>query len=186
MASNYTSSYKLNQWAASDRVLRTEFNADNAKIDAALSTLDSGKADASALNSLQTTVNGLKTSKADKSALEALKTTVNQQGTALTGKGNCKIHTASYTGTGVYGKDNQTSLAFPAVPEIVFITSSDGYQATFIRGATLTHSSNGGTGNPLAVTWTGKSMKWYNHMSHIAQLNMAGTQYFVVALLKAD
>ena len=181
MASNYTSSYKLNQWAASDRVLRTEFNADNAKIDAALT----GKASASTVSSLQSTVNSLSASKADQSALEALKTTVNQQGTALTGKGNCKIHTMSYTGTGVYGKDNQTSLTFPAVPEIVFITSSDGYQATFIRGATLTHSSNGGTGNPLAVTWTGKSMKWYNHMSHIAQLNMAGTQYFVVALLKA-
>ena len=29
MASNYTSNYNLNQWSASDRVLRTEFNADN-------------------------------------------------------------------------------------------------------------------------------------------------------------
>ena len=64
MASNYTSSYNLNQWSASDRVLRTEFNADNAKIDAALA----GKASASSVSSLQTTVNGLKTSKADKTA----------------------------------------------------------------------------------------------------------------------
>ena len=36
MASNYTSSYQLCQWEASDKVLRTDFNADNAKLDAAL------------------------------------------------------------------------------------------------------------------------------------------------------
>ena len=36
MASNYTSSYQLCQWEAEDKVLRTDFNADNQKIDAAL------------------------------------------------------------------------------------------------------------------------------------------------------
>jgi len=36
MASNYTEHFGLNQWAAEDHVLREEFNADNAKIDAAL------------------------------------------------------------------------------------------------------------------------------------------------------
>jgi len=36
MPSNYTSNYNLNQWEPDDRVLRTDFNADNAKIDAAL------------------------------------------------------------------------------------------------------------------------------------------------------
>ena len=59
MASNYTSSYQLCQWEASDKVLRTDFNGDNAKIDAALAAHDgeldaltaalAGKADASAL-----------------------------------------------------------------------------------------------------------------------------------------
>ena len=39
MASNYTSSYQLCQWEAEDKVLRTEFNADNTKIDAALAGL---------------------------------------------------------------------------------------------------------------------------------------------------
>ena len=33
---NYTENYQLNQWDAGDRVLREDFNADNAKIDAAL------------------------------------------------------------------------------------------------------------------------------------------------------
>lgn len=36
MASSQTSNYGLNQWTEEDRVLREEFNQDNAKIDAAL------------------------------------------------------------------------------------------------------------------------------------------------------
>ena len=80
MASNYTSNYNLCQWEADDKVLRTEFNADNAKIDAALAELQSSKASSSALNSLQTTVG--------------------QHTTALSGKGNCQLHVQTYTGTG--------------------------------------------------------------------------------------
>jgi len=44
MPSNYTPNYNLNQWEADDRVLRTDFNADNAKIDAALQSLKSSAA----------------------------------------------------------------------------------------------------------------------------------------------
>jgi len=40
MPSNYTPNYNLNQWEPDDRVLRTDFNADNAKIDAALNDLN--------------------------------------------------------------------------------------------------------------------------------------------------
>ena len=36
MSTNHTTNYNLNQWEAADKVLRTEFNEDNAKIDAAL------------------------------------------------------------------------------------------------------------------------------------------------------
>ena len=36
MATNQTTNYQLNQWEPTDQVLRTEFNADNVKIDAAL------------------------------------------------------------------------------------------------------------------------------------------------------
>ena len=37
---NATTNYQLSQWDASDRVLRTDFNADNAKIEAALTGLE--------------------------------------------------------------------------------------------------------------------------------------------------
>ena len=36
MATNQTTNYQLNQWEPTDQVLRTDFNADNAKLDAAL------------------------------------------------------------------------------------------------------------------------------------------------------
>ena len=39
MSSQKTEHYELNQWLATDQVLRTDFNADNAKIDAALAGL---------------------------------------------------------------------------------------------------------------------------------------------------
>lgn len=36
MASNHTTRYGFNQWEGSDQVLRSDFNEDNAKIEAAL------------------------------------------------------------------------------------------------------------------------------------------------------
>ena len=45
MASNYTEQYKLCQWEATDAVLRTDFNEDNAKLEAALKALQDSKAE---------------------------------------------------------------------------------------------------------------------------------------------
>ena len=39
MASGQTTHYGLNQWQPEDAVLRTDFNADNAKTDTALNNL---------------------------------------------------------------------------------------------------------------------------------------------------
>lgn len=40
MASNYTENYGLCQWEATDQVVHTEFNEDNAKVEAALASLE--------------------------------------------------------------------------------------------------------------------------------------------------
>ena len=40
MASNHTANYNLSQWEENDEVLRADFNADNAKLDAALLALE--------------------------------------------------------------------------------------------------------------------------------------------------
>ena len=50
MSTNHTTNYNLCQWLATDQVKRTDFNEDNAKIDAALADLESSKADQAALN----------------------------------------------------------------------------------------------------------------------------------------
>ena len=39
MATNHTEKYELNQWLPTDPVIRTDFNEDNAKIEAALHEL---------------------------------------------------------------------------------------------------------------------------------------------------
>ena len=52
MPSSQTPNYNLNQWSKDDRVLMEDFNADNAKIDAAIKAVEAKadtKADASAL-----------------------------------------------------------------------------------------------------------------------------------------
>ena len=70
MATNYTTNYDLCQWEPTDAVQRVEFNADNAKIDAALKSLSDQvvqKANQSALNTLVTAVN----QKADQTDLTA-------------------------------------------------------------------------------------------------------------------
>ena len=41
MSTNYTSNFHLCQWEAGDPVLRADFNADNAKLDAALTAQQS-------------------------------------------------------------------------------------------------------------------------------------------------
>ena len=70
MATNYTTNYDLCQWEPTDAVQRVEFNADNAKLDAALKALSDQvvqKANQSALNTLVTAVN----QKADQTDLTA-------------------------------------------------------------------------------------------------------------------
>ena len=200
MASNYTSSYNLNQWSASDRVLRTEFNADNAKIDAALAGkasassvsslqttvngLKTSKADKSALDSLQTTVNGLKTSKADKTALDALKTTVTQHTSSLSGKGNCQLYTTSYTGSGACGADSPTSLTFPQRPMVVFVCSGRSRMILFQGDLESWSESYTGSMADVTVTWSGNTVKWYTGYAN-GQMNASGRSYQVIALLQA-
>ena len=75
MATNQTTNYQLNQWEPTDAVQRVDFNADNAKVDAALKSLSDQvvqKANQSALNTVISAVN----QKADASTVSALSQTV--------------------------------------------------------------------------------------------------------------
>ena len=54
----YTPNYGLHQWEPGDNFLRTDFNQDFAKIDAAVKQVSDTKADKSALTALETVLNG--------------------------------------------------------------------------------------------------------------------------------
>lgn len=99
MASKQTPNYGLNQWEAEDKVIRTEFNADNLKVDTALAS----KASQADLTALTSTVN----TKAAQTALNSLSTTVTNLSNTVTtglakkyGTDNPYIVTGTYTGDG--------------------------------------------------------------------------------------
>ena len=83
MPTNHTPHYNLSQWERDDRVLMEDFNADNAKIDAAI------KAEAEARAAVGAELNGLRTI-----------------------KGNCQLDAFTYTGTGKYGSQNPNRIQF--------------------------------------------------------------------------
>lgn len=109
MATNHTSNYQLNQWEPTDQVLHTDFNEDNAKIDAAL-------------KSLNTTV-------------QQHTTQLTQQTAAIAKCGNCQLYYTSYTGNGQYTR----TIAFPHKPTFVLLLGSKYTQMYFvIEGASKT------------------------------------------------
>lgn len=100
MASNHTSNYNLNQWEPEDKVIRTEFNEDNQKID-------------TALGELAANVGG----KADQSDLEA----VSSQLTSL----SATVPKLAY---GTYSGNNASSrtISVGFTPKVVFVFSAQG------------------------------------------------------------
>ena len=177
MASNYTNNYQLCQWKETDKVLRTEFNADNAKIDAAIKAVDrrvDGKASTTSLNSLKSTV-------------DSLSQTVTQQATTLVGKGNCQIYATSYTGRGTYGENSPCSVRFPKKPMVVFVTGPSGIQGIFSHGEpTYFVGSFGVGGSFITLTWSGINLIWYATTNPAGQLNESGKKYSIIGLLQAD
>ena len=165
---NKTTNYQLNQWDADDPVIRTDFNEDNAKIDAALSE----KANVSAVEALQA-------GKADKTALAALQTVV-------TGKGNCVVEYGTYVGTGVYGETDgtETVLHLGYQPKLLFVKGNGtGIFMWPSTVATNLYYSGGGCG--LSVTWLEDGLQWrlsaVYQKSASEQFNAKNSTYYYVA-----
>ena len=119
MASNHTTNFELCQWQADDQVKRTDFNEDNAKIDAALNDLSDGlaaareeKADQSALDALAAEV----AKKATTAALDALSKKLAAMPCLVTG---------TYTGDGT--ESRLISLGFQ--PKALLVMREEGYSA---------------------------------------------------------
>ena len=171
MASNYTSNYGLCQWEANDKVLRSEFNGDNAKIDAAISAVDSrvdGKASTSALNSLKNTVS-------------SLSTTITGQGNTLGKKGNCQVAVTSYTGNG----QNTRTHTFPKKPVMFFIIGN----ALMFVGYGSTWAMNHDGSFAINTAWSGSSVTLsVNAITNQARAiaNVNGKTYQIIALYNQE
>ena len=165
MATNQTTNYQLNQWEPTDQVLRTDFNADNAKLDAALTVL------AEDVNE-----------KASQAVLDTLTQTVAGHTALLAQKGNCQVYTTAYTGTGTVSR----TFSFPKQPLLVIIGGPSIYLVA-VRGITALLSTENGESNNLTGTWSGTALTVaYNGNwggSDRRACNASGSSYRIVALL---
>ena len=133
MASNQTGNYGLNQWEATDQVLRTEFNADNSKIDAALKGL------------------------ADKDA--ELEGTLAGQAADIAKLGNCSIERFTYTGA----DDDSATVSFSKAPLLFIIISSDDVvlgSALSTKATSISYDQGAHSTfmNSVTISWSGNTV----------------------------
>ena len=181
MASNYTEHYQLSQWEAEDAVRRVDFNADNAKIDAAIKAVDQR-------------VDGLAGSKADTSVLDglsaqvgSLSSSVSSQGSSLSSHasaiarlGNCQVYTGSYVGSGGTSK----TLTFPHFPAAVLVqTENSAEYQIMLHGAGRPVGTYGNV--TLSLSWSSRSVTWANGpgVSGSLPFTRDGSNFIVIALL---
>ena len=156
MASNYSTNYQLNQWEPTDQVQRTDFNADNAKIDAALKT----NADA------------ITAETAARTAAVAL-------------CGNCQIYTTSYVGTGTYGQDNARSITCPKPPVVVMFQSGTGEASIAFAPYGAGHAIGMKEVAVSSVRWLGNTFSWWG-VNATQHMNVVNVTYHVIVLMAVD
>ena len=163
MATNQTENYDLNQWLSTDQVLRTDFNADNAKLDAVLAGLAdevSSKADTEALLQLQVTIP--------------------------------KLVVGTYVGNGEEGYSYPCTLDFTDTlgrpPQLVLVrTNIDPDRTkslTLIQGVAVANCYNSSeliSNADNTLLWNGNAVSWYGH-SASAQMNEEGVLYRYFAI----
>ena len=128
MSSQKTEHYELNQWLATDQVLRTDFNADNAKIDAVLQNQTSN--------------------------LSALSELVTAHTAALAQKGNCQIYYAAYTGDG----QTTRAFSFHRRPWLVILHGGHYTCFALYGGSEANTFSTNGSGAYGTASWSGTSV----------------------------
>ena len=180
MSTNHTTNYRLCQWERSDKVLMDDFNADNAKIDAALA----GKAEGSALEALAGTVAG----KADASALDSVSGLVAGHTAALARLGNCRIERFTYTGNGNFGGSGPTYINFSARP-VFFVILNTGFlclaSGTSDRTVVLVNNYGNATIYYSELSWLGYQARLSAGAEDI-QGNYSNSTYHVIAFYSQD
>lgn len=142
MATNHTANYQLNQWEATDQVLRTDFNEDNSKLDTALKSLNTtAQEHAAQLSQLQT---------------------------SLSKCGDCKLHYTTYEGNGEISR----TFTFPHKPVYIFLFGGTSSNLMIPGTAPLCFLAGCGanlswSGNTLTMTQRGTSGPEFNRKENI-------------------
>ena len=164
MATNQTTNYQLNQWEPTDQVLRTDFNADNAKLDAALNALSDQVA-----------------KKADEEDLTALSESV---AAVSAGMGNCDMELLTYTGG---GGGSPKMITFSQVPDmylvagdLAFIMGQGGKATAILTCKDATYSES--FVNEVDVTWNGATLTLSNGVDARYQMSSKNKPYWVLGL----
>ena len=166
MATNHTTNYELSQWLSTDQVLRTDFNADNAKIDAALAD----KAEQADLDVLSTAV----AQKANQSALNTVAASIT------------KIAFGTYTGDGT----NTRTISLGLTPKAVLVLSNWGastfYEGIYqyfgghaLQGHPMRRSNQGG--QLMAIVTGGFQVTYSLSQYESVCLNEKGMAYYYIA-----
>ena len=190
MPSNQTANYSLSQWVKSDQVRMEDFNADNAKLDAALKAAEQRSA------GLDAKINDTAAAAEQRSAgldakINATAATAEQRSAAVAAaaekrsaaldaaKGNCTIEFFSYVGQGRSGMNNPTTITFrkPPLFFLVFGTYSIGVGSKHSSNVIVTASDNV---FPDQGSWRGNTISFYNSDPRW-QLDTAGETFYVFA-----
>ena len=175
MSTNQTTNYELNQWLSADQVLRTDFNADNAKLDAALADLEADVSE-----------------KASQTALDALSSTVAGHTAAIAALGNCQIVFGTYTGTGTAGSAAPNTLTFSHKPVLVtlrqrYYDNGDSTCPLLVRDSNYFYGYESVANSRNEVTWGATSVSWYSPGERANyQYNTQDVQYVYVVLLQCS
>lgn len=193
MARRHTEHYGLSQWEASDKVERTDFNADNAAVDGALHALAQSKAETADLSQLS----GLVAQEGGPDRLGGAGGAAGQQG----GSGGPERRGAPPVSRGglhaphrlrqlhrkrTSGPESPVSLTFSFPPQLLAVrrsgSSADRSGLLLLRGVT----QGGGLGHIdfyVNVTWSGNQVSWYTSKDNPStQMNSEGVEYFYFAI----
>ena len=165
-----TANCHLSQWKGEDRILVEDFNADNAKVDAAL------KAEAEVRRT------------ADEAETRARTAAVSSLSAALGKRGNCQLYITSYVGDGKYGASfPPRSITFPSQPQVVFISEMEGLPyAILIRGMKASRPNGYAQSTLVNAVWEGNTFSWYSYHDVQSAMNQEGKTYYLAALLAVD
>ena len=161
MASNQTTNYGLNQWEATDQVLRADFNADNSKIDAALKGL------------------------AEKgTALEEKDSLLEN---AISQCGNCRMEVVRFTGNG----NTSFSVTFPQKPVYFMIIAGDAIifgsgQSDYATILSYSTASRGAGISSENISWSGGRARITLWDELLVCFNKSGTTYYAMAFYQNE